>query len=386
MMNCQVMRCCVMGSWATGLGAETSCASPRQTQQWKQTNDCSAALYDGVTRKQAWKNRFSKGILVGQEEGKAEKPRLLASLEVAQGRHGDGGRKGALGRLLAALESVHKHFDGLAGIGRDKNRGLEKAVLDPGLAGLGQAVAAEKRQAKPALFLGVIGQLFKSFARADGHGIVLSSDEVNRGFARSGELEPGADGFLRAFLGPLGAEKRGVDAGGLGFLHSGGAVFGGGILRRSLDTKNGTALREQRSDLAALNAADFEMVRCDDKNRSGGGLAKLCDINGVAIENGPADPGGGRSAGNLGQGGTADRFKNNGLGAMRFFGLNGFQKLGALGDGVVVRVNHLELDAEFAGSGFGRLRLLDLVIVVVGCERNEKTQFFHSDTRPCLTN
>src|SRR5690242_16016990 len=120
------------------------------------------------------------------------------------------------------------------------------------------------------------------------------------------------------------------------------------------------------------------MIRGNDKNGSFGGPAKLGNVIGVAIENSPADAGGGCGAGNLGQGGSADRLKNDSVGAVRFFGLNSFQELRALRDGVVVRVNHLELDAELAGSRFGRLRLLDLIIVVVGRERNEKAQFFHS--------
>jgi hypothetical protein len=42
--------------------------------------------------------------------------------------------------------------------------------------------------------------------------------------------------------------------------------------------------------------------------------------------------------------------KDNGIRAVRLFGLYSFQKLRALSDGIVVRVNHLELDAELLRS------------------------------------
>ena len=77
------------------------------------------------------------------------------------------------------------------------------------------------------------------------------------------------------------------------------------------------------------------------------------------------------------QSGAADGLKDNGVGAVGFLGLDGFEELGALGDGVIVRVNHPELDAEFASRFFGGLCLLDLIIVVVGREGNEKAQFLH---------
>ena len=66
------------------------------------------------------------------------KPKWSAALEFAERRDGDGHGEGALGRLLATLEGVHEHFDGLTGVGRDKNRGSENAAADPSLTGLGQ--------------------------------------------------------------------------------------------------------------------------------------------------------------------------------------------------------------------------------------------------------
>src|SRR5215467_1652267 len=113
-----------------------------------------------------------------------------APLEVAEGGNGDGDSERSLGGLLAALEGIHEHFDGLAGVWRDKDRCRKKAGGDPGLTGLGQAVATQERQAEPALLLDVIGQFFKGFTRADSHRIVLGSDEVYSCLARGGELEP----------------------------------------------------------------------------------------------------------------------------------------------------------------------------------------------------
>src|SRR5215467_12458100 len=124
------------------------------------------------------------------------------------------------------------------------------------------------------------------------------------------------------------------------------------------------------------------MVGGDDEDGSFGGLTKLDDVIGVAIENRPADSRRRRRTGNLGQGGAADGFKDNGARAMLFFSLDSLQELRALSNGIVVGVNDLEFDAKLAGSSLGRLRLLDLVIVVVGRERNEKTQFLHFETRP----
>src|SRR5690242_12110216 len=115
------------------------------------------------------------------------------------------------------------------------------------------------------------------------------------------------------------------------------------------------------------------MIGRDNENGGFGRLAKLGDVIGVAIENSPTDPSRGRRASNLGKGGAADGLKNNGVGAMLFFGLNSLQKLCALSDSIVIRVNYLKLDTKSARGRFRGLRLLDLVIVVVGCERNEKT-------------
>jgi hypothetical protein len=50
----------------------------------------------------------------------------------------------------------------------------------------------------------------------------------------------------------------------------------------------------------------------------------------------------------------------------------------ALVDGVVLRVDDLNIHARFASGLFRGFRLFDLVIVIVGCKRNKDSQFFHS--------
>ena len=138
-------------------------------------------------------------------------------------------------------------------------------------------------------------------------------------------------------------------------------------------------MRHEGRNLAALNAADLEMVGSEYKNRGRRRFPEFGHIIGIAIENGPTNARRSSGASDLRQGRTANGLKDNGVGAMRLFSLNGFEKLGALRDGIVVGVDHLELDAELASGIFGGLRLFDLIVVVVGRQRDEKTQFFHAD-------
>ena len=125
-------------------------------------------------------------------------------------------------------------------------------------------------------------------------------------------------------------------------------------------------MRHERGDLAALDAADLQMVGSHHENGCGRGLAEFRDVIGVTIENGPPDTGRSGCASDLGKSGAADRLKDDGIGAVRLFGLDGLEKLRALSDGVVIGVNDLELDAEFPSGFFCGLRLFDLIIVVVG--------------------
>src|SRR5262249_5734292 len=105
----------------------------------------------------------------------------------------------------------------------------ESAVLDPSLTGAGETVAAGERQAEPAFALGFAGNFLESVAGSDSHGVVLRGDEVDGGALRSCELEPGADGALGAFFGPLSTKQSDVNVGRFGLHHPGSAFLGGGI-------------------------------------------------------------------------------------------------------------------------------------------------------------
>ena len=55
--------------------------------------------------------------------------------------------------------------------------------------------------------------------------------------------------------------------------------------------------------------------------------------------------------------------------------LNGAEKLSALGDGVVIGVDDLVVDAEFGGGDIGGIGLLQLVVVLFGHESDQKFEF-----------
>src|SRR5208283_5243795 len=93
-------------------------------------------------------------------------------------------------RHLSVLQRVYQHFHRLAAIWGNKNRGGQQAAANPGLSGVRQAVATEERKTQPALALNLRRQLLERLAGPDGHGIVLSRDQVDVGLLRSSELQP----------------------------------------------------------------------------------------------------------------------------------------------------------------------------------------------------
>src|SRR6267154_1143759 len=121
-----------------------------------------------------------------------------------------------------------------------------------------------------------------------------------------------------------------------------GAFFGGGIFRGSLDVENRAAVGQQRSKLTALDAADFKMVGSHAKDGSRGRAPQFQNVIGVAIQNSPSDSCRGSRACDLRQSGAADRFEHNGVWALIFVGLDNFENLRALRNGVVIRVNDLD--------------------------------------------
>ncbi len=183
--------------------------------------------------------------------------------------------------------------------------------------------------------------------------------------------------FCELSLGPLAFEQGDLDVGGFGLLHARGTVLGGGIFRGSLNVQHRAAVGQQSGELPALDAPDFHVIGSKRKNRNARSLAQLGHVRGFAIENHPSDTGAGRGAGHLGKSGATDRLENDGMGTKRGGGLHGFEDLRALVDGVVVGVDNLQFDIEFAGGEFGGFRLLNLVVVVAGGQRNQKTEFAH---------
>src|SRR6202049_4557166 len=62
--------------------------------------------------------------------------------------------------------------------------------------------------------------------------------------------------------------------------------------------------------------------------------------------------------------------------------LYGLEYLRALRDRVAVRVHNFEVKSQLSRGRLRRSRLLKLVIVVFGYERNEKSQLFHMQAPP----
>ena len=107
------------------------------------------------------------------------------------------------------------------------------------------------------------------------------------------------------------------------------------------------------------------------------GAAQFGKIFGKAVENDPANAGAGGGASDLRQGGGAERLEQNGVGAIFGRGLNRFQDLIALLDGVVIGVHHFQIETKTRGSFARGRRLFLLVVVIVGGEGEEKFELGH---------
>ena len=77
------------------------------------------------------------------------------------------------------------------------------------------------------------------------------------------------------------------------------------------------------------------------------------------------------------QGGCAERFEEDGLGPTFGRRLNRFEDLIALLDGVIVRVDNLEVETETVRGFLRGGSLLQLIIVVVGGKRKKELEFRH---------
>src|SRR5262249_31844879 len=168
-----------------------------------------------------------------------------------------------------------------------------------------------------------------------------------------------------------------LDVAGLGLHHPGATFLGGGIFRRTLNIENGAALRKQRGELAALDAADLSVVGSNREHGRLGQFAQLGNVTGISIENGPADALAHRSASNLWKRCSSHRFEKNSVRTVLFRRLNRAEKLGALRDGVVACVEDFGLNAELACGFFGGIRLFNLIVVVRRGKRDENAELFH---------
>src|SRR5258708_36501799 len=121
------------------------CASPSRSR---------AALYDA----------FCSGKLSHSLRFEGSKRRNRA-------RH----RKHALRRTLLLLNRLHKHFDGLTCIGRNKNGRSQQPAAHPCLARFRQAIATGERQVQPALAIALVGHFLTGLGPATGHPIILPS-------------------------------------------------------------------------------------------------------------------------------------------------------------------------------------------------------------------
>src|SRR5258708_4972547 len=104
-----------------------------------------------------------------------------ARLQFMKRGDGDGDGQSALGGFFAVLNGVDEHLDGLSGVGRNEDGRGQEPGAHPGLAGLGQAVAAGERQFQPALAFRLVRQFFKGFPSSKGHRIILCANQVNGG-------------------------------------------------------------------------------------------------------------------------------------------------------------------------------------------------------------
>src|SRR5208283_4755699 len=159
---------------------------------------------------------------------------------------------------------------------------------------------------------------------------------------------------------------------------------GRGGFGRSLDIEDRTAARHEREALASLDATDFKLVGADAENGDLAGLAKLGNVIGVAIENDPGDARVEGGASHLRESRAAGGFHDDSGGAIFGRNLNGLEDLGALVDCVVIGKDDLHIEVKLVSSALGILRLLELIVVIVGNERNQDLHFWHKTTpRSC---
>src|SRR5271157_47526 len=111
-----------------------------------------------VTRDEyrGFQRHYTPGESVTRDNCGAES---LMRAERFERRHGNSDRKGALRRRLGVLQSVYKHLNRLARVGRNIDCGGQKTAAHPGLPCFRKSVAAKVRDAQPSLLLDFRRQL-----------------------------------------------------------------------------------------------------------------------------------------------------------------------------------------------------------------------------------
>src|ERR1700682_4033319 len=183
---------------------------------------------------------------------------------------------------------------------------------------------------------------------------------------------------MSAFLGPPAPQTGEMHVGREQFRKSGVAIMGDGTYRRSLNEKHSASTGKKSGDLAGLNAANLDLIGADGKNGRASGLAKLDSVLSCPAENSPADTGTSGRAGHLRESSGTERVDEDAAGPKRGFRLDESEYLGALGDGIVVGIKDLSLNAEFRSGGFRGGGLFHLIVVVLGNQRYQETQLGHS--------
>src|SRR6266404_1753333 len=286
-------------------------------------------------------------------------------------------RLGTLGNSRPGLDRVSDHRDGLPRVGRNKHRGLELSGAHPRLPGLRQPVHTGVRQAQPLLPLLQFGDVLKSFSRANGHRIILRTDQIDAALAGKIQSQPRGNTLVSALLRPLPAQRRDLNLRGQRTVHPFRPIPRCGIFRRPLDVKDGAATWKHRGKLLALNLADLLVIGADGENGNARSLAQFREIFRFAVQHSPTDSCAYRRARHLRQRSRSYRFEHNRIGTQFRSSLNGLQNLCALCNRVVLRVENLEVGSEAPQSILRGGGLLQLVIVLARGQRNEEAKLLY---------
>src|SRR5882672_10011626 len=282
-----------------------------------------------------------------------------------------------LGNTRPGLDRVSDHRDGLPRVGRHEHCGLELSGAHPRLPGLRQPVHTGVREAQPLFPLLRSTAVLKSFSRADGHRVILRTDQIDAALAGKIQSQPRGNTFVSALLRPLPAQRGDLYLRGQRTVHPLRPIPRCGVFRRPLDVKDGAATGKQRGKLLALNLADLLVIGADGENGNARSFAQFREIFRFAVQHSPTDSCAYRRARHLRQRSRSYRFEHNRIGTQFRSSLNGLQNLCALCNRVVLRVENLEVGSEAPRSILRGGGLLQLVIVLARGQRNEEAKLLH---------